>query len=74
MILSGIPSDDNPAEVKTPSTSHDCGCSWNVWGLNSLVKCRAMLDFLSMSFVDFCYLLETRSSGRKFLFYLQKVW
>lgn len=41
-------------------------CSWNVWGLNNLVKCRAVMAFLAVYTVGFCCILETRVREENF--------
>ena len=42
-------------------------CSWNVRGLNSPVKCRAVENFLAVSTVGFCCILETRDREENFV-------
>ena len=42
-------------------------CTWNVRGLNSSVKCRAVKDFLAVSMVGFCCILETRVHEENFV-------
>lgn len=41
-------------------------CSWNVRGLNDPMKCRAVHEFLQFSFVEVCYLVETRVQQENF--------
>ena len=43
-------------------------CSWNVWDLNSPIKCRAVKDFLAVSKMGFCCILETRAREENFDF------
>ena len=42
-------------------------CTWNVRGLNSPIKCRAVKDFLPVSTVGFCCILETRVREENFV-------
>lgn len=42
-------------------------CTWNVRGLNSPIKCRAVKDFLAVSTVGFCCILETRVREENFV-------
>ena len=42
-------------------------CTWNVRGLNSPVKCRAVKDFLAVSTVGFYCILDTRVREENFV-------
>ena len=65
-VLKGMPFDGNPTGAKLLLILMISWCSWNVRGLNSPIKCTTVLDFLVVSTVDFCCILETRVHEENF--------
>ena len=59
MVLLSTTRDGIPLGDAAPIRPYGSWCSWNVRGLNSLVKCRVVKDFLAVSTVGFCCILET---------------